>query len=150
MTCQFPAPETVYFAEFGGCEGTAYAPGVDIGIVFRLQFFRNGKAGADFLEHAGVLLSPFVAEIAGHEGNHKVRGHKAGAVVYKHHAVCVAVVDYADIGLGGCHKRFQGLYVLGHQGIGLVVGEAAVHGVEEEFGIFSGVDFLCKEAGHAV
>ena len=143
------APEAVDFAELGCGEGTADAPGVEFGAVL-LQILPYRLGGTDFLEHAGVLLSALDAEVEGHHGDDEVGCHETGLVVDEHHAVGIAVIDYAEVGAGLCHQLLERLHVLGNQRVGLVIREAAVDGIEEPLGVFALVDFLCKKVSHAV
>ena len=130
-------------------ECTAYAPCVHIGVIF-LQILPYRLGRTDFLEHAGVLLSALVAEILGHHGNHQVGSHKTGLVVHEHHAVCIAVVDDTDICAALGNQVFKRLHVLGNQRVRLVIGEAAVDGIEEPLGILILIYLLREEVGHSV
>ena len=86
----------------------------------------------------------------GHHGDDEVGCHETGLVVDEHHAVGIAVIDYAEVGAGLCHQLLERLHVLGNQRVGLVIREVAVDGVEEPFGILSLVNLLGEEIGHAV
>ena len=83
------------------------------------------------MEDARRLLSALLDEILGHQGYDEVGSHELGFLVHEHDAVGIAVVDDADICLLNGNELLEGLDVLGHQRIGLVVGEAAVDLVED-------------------
>ena len=94
----------------------------------------HGLGAADFLEDARSLLAALLDEVLGHQGDHEVGSHELGLLVHEHHAVGVAVIDDADIGLLAGDELLEGLDVLGYERVGLVVRETAVDLVEDVCG----------------
>ena len=130
MSGQLATPEAVDFTELRSRKRTANLPGMQLGAVL-LQELAHSLGAAYLLKHAGILLSPLIAEIEGHERDYEVRGDETRLVIDEHNPVGIAVIDHADVGAGLAHELLQRLHVLRDQRVGLMVGKAPVYRVED-------------------